>query len=135
MIALQTVVGTSSASLAVMLDHDWPKIYEVVAVLSILVSVGMWRYLVLPAGVSSGIDKESRLGEAEQSSFKSFCKICRKRTFQCLVLQGVFGGVPWNTLNFLQVLCTLRQYSLDQVAAFSIVRGIGGALGSLIGGW
>ena len=134
MIALQTVVGTASASVAVMLSHDWPIMYEAVAALSILVSVSMWKFLVLPTGDGGGTEKEHRVAE-EQSAVKSFYKICRKRTFQCLVLQGVFGAVPWNALNFLQVLCTLRNYSLDQVAAFSIVRGLGGALGSLVGGW
>lgn len=62
--------------------------------------------------------------------------IMSKPTFCLMVAQGLFGEMPWVAFSTFSTL--FLQYaglSDSQVAALFVLRSIGGALGTLFGGW
>lgn len=62
--------------------------------------------------------------------------IMSKPTFCLLVLQGLFGEMPWVAFStFSNLFLQYAGLSDSEVAALFVVRSIGGALGTLFGGW
>uniref|UniRef100_A0A0G4FX12 Major facilitator superfamily (MFS) profile domain-containing protein n=1 Tax=Chromera velia CCMP2878 TaxID=1169474 RepID=A0A0G4FX12_9ALVE len=97
-----------------------------------------------PAAV--GVESGGRGHSGSSSSFAvSFCRLCvselsllcglmRTPSFAFIVLQGVFGAVPWNAMGFLTLFmqyCGLSDF-LASVAASSLLAA--GAFGGMTGG-
>jgi MFS family permease len=103
-----------------------------------------WRLvLLLVAAISLALgalvlfvahEPPRELGRGGEPPARLLSRLMRIRTFQLIVLQGVFGAVPWNALSFTTMWLQYAGYS--DLAASSIASWhlIGGALGGMLGG-
>ena len=61
-------------------------------------------------------------------------RLCRMRTFQLLVLQGVFGSIPWNALSFSTLWLQHSGYDDATAAHIAAWHVIGVVCGNVLGG-
>jgi len=132
------VVSTSFAESWVGGVRAWRIVLWTIGVLSLLLALAVFLWGEDPCWVANSQTRSKlRQGEgccARPSAYLRF--VCRVRTFQLLVLQGVFGAVPWSALYGFGII--LLQYIgfSDFVAAclMGVLSG-GSFLGMLLGGF
>eukprot|EP00933_Yihiella_yeosuensis_P014390 TRINITY_DN12929_c0_g2_i3.p1 TRINITY_DN12929_c0_g2~~TRINITY_DN12929_c0_g2_i3.p1 ORF type:complete len:468 (+),score=64.44 TRINITY_DN12929_c0_g2_i3:191-1594(+) len=131
---LSTWLAISQQSVVVHLSggiqfHGWQLVYCQIAALSVLVALLV--HFFMPEEFSQ---KDSSNSDAKPV-MSTIQTILRIPTFSMLVLQGVFGGIPWNALAFLTLYWQSCGYSDAAVGQLSLVQGFGGIFGSLLGGF
>jgi len=61
--------------------------------------------------------------------------IFAKPSFVILVMQGVTGGIPWNSFAFLTLYFQMSGYSDWEASRIALAGGLGGVLGGYLGGY
>jgi MFS family permease len=138
---LGAIVGTLYATLLsesmIGSLEGWRFVFITVGAFSILLGILIFVFGKDPRrGISDGVSE--KIGEEVQRkrfSFKDYGTILSNKTFILIVLQGVAGTIPWNSILF--IVLWLEEIGFDPFLAgiaFSTVA-IGAAFGNLFGGW
>ena len=119
------MLGTALGSQTLGGLEGWRVVLVLVAAISwILGIVVLW-----------GAHEPSRLaGHREEPLQTLLPRLLQLRTFQLIVLQGVFGAVPWNALSFATMwlqYCGHSDLTASSIASWHVA---GGAAGGLLGG-
>jgi len=123
-------IGTSTISMQLVLGsiQGWRVAFATVANMSILLAFAICMYMPEPT-VSSTSTMPSISGELSK-----LMRYLRIPTFRVIVLQGIFGCIPWGALSF-----TMFYFQYVGISDFraSVLFGLsmaGGAVGGLLGG-
>lgn len=100
---------------------DWRSAYRVLGVSSIICSFTM-------------LSRQAETSRVSPSHAKIFHKIWESRPLRMIVLQGVVSSIPWNATSFIILLFSYRGFGTFYLGYLTLIPGLGGALGNLIGG-
>jgi MFS family permease len=79
------------------------------------------------------VDMDNAKAAWEQAK-KDIMAVLKLRTFQCILLQGAFGEMPWYAMNFMTMWFELRGFSHAAAGAIRGVFDMGVTLGNVVGG-
>uniref|UniRef100_A0A7S2URL5 Major facilitator superfamily (MFS) profile domain-containing protein n=2 Tax=Attheya septentrionalis TaxID=420275 RepID=A0A7S2URL5_9STRA len=110
----------------------WRFVLLVVGSLPLLLSIVVYLIMSEPRrtlGITKGVNSSGNEG-----TFHFLKRLFRVRTFQLIVLQGLFGAIPWNALSFSTLW--LQHAGFDDFTASKIVSWhmIGAMFGVALGG-
>lgn len=122
------VAVTSVSNQVIFGIQGWRLAFAVVAVASIFVSVG----------VSISLVEEPRPWRPERISiyeeFRKFWGYLKIRSFLVVVIQGMFGMIPWAAMSFLTMFFQYLGFSDSAASTVYGMSIVGTALGGLVGG-
>lgn len=124
-------VGTSTISMHLIYGqvYGWRVAFALVANLSILLAFMIFMYMPEPPRHATCDTMPSIRGE-----WSKLCRYLRIPTFQVIVLQGMFGSIPWSALSFM--IFYFQYVGISDFGAsvlFALMMG-GGACGGILGG-
>mmetsp|Transcript_106812 Transcript_106812/g.297343 ORF Transcript_106812/g.297343 Transcript_106812/m.297343 type:complete len:485 (-) Transcript_106812:148-1602(-) len=122
--------ATTSASGSIAGLAGWRVAH--IGVSAISLSVAFLLHQIIPPAVSDPPKPSSASWLTEQREVVRL--IFSKPSFVILVIQGVTGGIPWNSFAFLPLFFQLSGYTDLQAGQVLLYGGIGGAIGGYIGG-
>ena len=152
MLGLTTVLGAIVGTLYATVFSDstilgypgWRFVFITVGAFSLLLGVVVWIFGKDPKrGISDkevveeeekAIDEEGKT-KKRKFQWEDYKTILTNKTFVLIVLQGIAGTIPWNSILF--VVFWLEEIGFDSLLAgiaFSMVA-IGAAFGNLFGGF
>ncbi|MFW9921825.1 MAG: spinster family MFS transporter [Candidatus Thorarchaeota archaeon] len=134
-----TLYATIIGDMTILGIAGWRFSFITVGSLSIVLGILIWLFGKDPIRGTS----EDEIGKLVNKStekkysmkFKDIKKILTNKTFIVIVLQGVTGSIPWNSILF--VIYWFEHIGFDSLLAgiaFSVIA-IGAALGNLFGGF
>lgn len=132
---LSSLVGTWIASETLAFGvRGWRATFMFVATLSIISGLLLYLFMSDPRRERSMDTHVAVAKSACCAELKRALQLFRIPTFVVIVLQGVFGNVPWNALGFVPMFV---QYSGHSAASAALVMAsilVGGCFGSILGG-
>jgi MFS family permease len=142
------IIGTLFMTLAIPEDPHvlvyglvgWRFGFIVVAIVSIIIGLTVWAFVVDP--LRGGVEPEllKILTEEKAQKYKvkrsDYAKILKKRTFIVILAQGVAGTIPWYG-SILWVLAWFEfiGFSVPVAGIMFVIIAIGGSIGVVFGGW
>lgn len=115
----------------------WRLAYATVGATSVLFAFVLLVLLQVPPSARS-----AGLGHAPNTAmsllaemFERWCQYMGLRTFQLILLQGIFGSVPWAAMSFLTMFFQYVGFEDAQAASLVLIFNLSGGLGSLLGGY
>lgn len=126
-------MGTSVIALQMIYGlHGWRVAFACVAHLSIMLAFAIFLYMPEPPRSNTAETLPSISGEL--SKLRKYLRI---PTFRIILLQGIFGSIPWSALSFAMFYfqyCGISDFGSSLILALSMGGGaIGGIVGGLIG--
>eukprot|EP00928_Gymnodinium_smaydae_P058000 TRINITY_DN4120_c0_g5_i1.p1 TRINITY_DN4120_c0_g5~~TRINITY_DN4120_c0_g5_i1.p1 ORF type:complete len:491 (+),score=60.28 TRINITY_DN4120_c0_g5_i1:166-1638(+) len=133
---LGSLIATPMSTSTILGMQGWRVAYIGLGGASIL--VGMLTLALMSEPPREGnIDMAGRKGKrrAMLEEIQRFCSYFSKMTFCVLVIQGMFGCVPWNALSYQTVFFQLSGLTSFQAAVLPALQQSSAAVGSLLGGF
>ena len=117
--------------------YGWRIVFWAIGGFSILLAILIWIFGKDPRrGVAEEIQiRYEKKGEKHRTTWQDYKKILTNKTFVMIVLQGIAGTIPWNSILF--IVFWLEEIQIEPFLAgisFAMVA-IGAAFGNLFGGF
>jgi len=113
--------------------QGWRVAFVLVGLISVVVSALVLFLMAEPPHHQQ--DGSSHRGcRAVAHEAKSLCRFFGIPTFCVMIMQGIFGTIPWSVMGYMTLFFQLTGISDGQVAVLSGVGPITGALGNILGG-
>jgi len=134
----EKLAGTLAAASVIYWDPHWEYPYWGLGILSILMGY-ISMHTLHPMRRHTHLSKYSKEKEniPELTLQQIIQRVVRLPAFLCLVVQGVFGGTPWDMMSFLLLLMDWRGFTKEQIITIQFTSGltstVGGWLGGLLG--
>jgi MFS family permease len=135
---IATLLGGSEAEpFMVGSIFGWRIVFWAIGGLSILLAILVWIFGKDPirGGVEEVQIRYEKKGEKRKSTLETYKKILTNKTFVLIVLQGIAGTIPWNSIMF--IIFWLEEIRIDPFLAGISFAGValGAAFGNLFGGY
>eukprot|EP00933_Yihiella_yeosuensis_P051931 TRINITY_DN49903_c0_g1_i1.p1 TRINITY_DN49903_c0_g1~~TRINITY_DN49903_c0_g1_i1.p1 ORF type:complete len:487 (-),score=64.06 TRINITY_DN49903_c0_g1_i1:103-1563(-) len=133
LIVLISFGTTSIASVSILGMWGWRWAYLAVAGMSLVAGIAVSRIVPAesnPPKLGSDAPQLSWLADTR----RVLSNVGKKPSFAIMVAQGVTGGIPWNGFAFLTFFYQLSGYTDLQAGQIMFLGGLGGIMGSLLGG-
>ncbi|KAJ3677305.1 hypothetical protein LUZ60_003029 [Juncus effusus] len=132
-----SIIGTSLALLLAPISFvgidGWRISFHIVAIISIIVGLLVWFYVVDPLPLTKEAERKSTLDEAKDF-MKEVKSIIQIPTFQVVIAQGVPGNFAGAAMSFLPMWAELIGFSHGYTAFLMMLSSIGIAIGGVFGG-
>mmetsp|Transcript_18304 Transcript_18304/g.51774 ORF Transcript_18304/g.51774 Transcript_18304/m.51774 type:complete len:527 (+) Transcript_18304:69-1649(+) len=123
--------------------HGWRIAFGIVGVLAMLVSALVACLMQEPpqplkrSGSSSSGQGRSRLdcGAVLLEEFKDLCSFLTIPTFCVMVVQGIFGTIPWTIMGNMMLYFQLSGIEDGKASVLTSEQPVAGAFGNLLGGY
>eukprot|EP00929_Paragymnodinium_shiwhaense_P056433 TRINITY_DN28234_c0_g4_i2.p1 TRINITY_DN28234_c0_g4~~TRINITY_DN28234_c0_g4_i2.p1 ORF type:complete len:410 (+),score=50.17 TRINITY_DN28234_c0_g4_i2:216-1445(+) len=136
---LSAVMATSISQQTLWGYWGWQIAFVGVALASFAIAVFVQLFLDNPMPECRPPRQFSVLNDGFLGSFGKLQRYCRIPSFRVIVVQGLFGSIPWSALTFLIMyyqLIGMSDYYASLLFVTSIIGGaFGGVLGGQIGDW
>jgi MFS family permease len=135
--AVKTAATSVVTYYVMRMGDEWAICYVVIALSSFLVLALVRTQLPARFGKSKAPEgsQEWSANALVHQAVRTVCKVIRIPTFVLLLLQGVFGGAPWQNFGFLSVFYLSLGFSSERAGVIMALGSFGGFFGSLLGGW
>merc|ERR1712176_1129710 len=107
--------------------------FVLVGLISVFVSGLRSGFMVEPPHCKPEGQGESGC-KAVSSEVKSLCKFFSIPTFCVMIMQGIFGTIPWSVMGYMTLFFQLTGIPDAEVAVLSGMGPIAGAIGNVLGG-
>mmetsp|Transcript_67616 Transcript_67616/g.189284 ORF Transcript_67616/g.189284 Transcript_67616/m.189284 type:complete len:529 (+) Transcript_67616:70-1656(+) len=111
--------------------HGWRVAFVMVGTFSMIVAALVGQFLEEPPHTDYGGAKGFR---AVVDELWSLLRFFRLPTFCVMIVQGIFGTMPWTALSFMALFFQLSGISDGQVAVIAGAQALSGAIGNMLGG-
>mmetsp|Transcript_8005 Transcript_8005/g.17304 ORF Transcript_8005/g.17304 Transcript_8005/m.17304 type:complete len:540 (-) Transcript_8005:112-1731(-) len=151
--AVVALVATPLSTRSILRMQGWRVVFSAVGLCSLLLAVLVGCSMEEPPREGSGEgtsaangtkEKEASIEKADRSTgkgcglilseVKRLSSLFRLPTFTVIVLQGLFGSVPWNALGFGTMYFQKAGFSDEQSASLTFLFLVATAFGGLLGG-
>jgi len=113
--------------------HGWRVAFVLVGLISVVVSALVLVFMVEPPHTQPE-GMESNACRAVIHEFRSLARFFTIPTFCVMIMQGVFGTIPWSVFGNMTLFFQLSGIDDMHVAILSGVGPITGAVGNIVGG-
>lgn len=125
----EKLAGTLASSSSIY--WEWKRSYYLLGLTSIFIS---WMVCVTLNPQKRHYLHLHEEQKAELTLKQIVRRIASLPAFRCLVAQGVFGGTPWDMMQFLLLLLEWRGFSREQIVCIQLSSGLAGTMGGALGG-
>ena len=126
--------GTLAAASIVYLDPNWEYPYWGLGVGSIVMGY-VCNITLHPSMRGAGLKQTSSEDEKLELTLRQIIqRIVQLPAFLCMVVQGVFGGTPWDMMSFLLLLMDWRGFTKKQIVTIQFTSGLTSTVGGWLGG-
>ena len=134
----EKLAGTMAAASVVIYDSHWQRSYLVLGLLSMVMARVVQRELTSEKRAAANRMKSANQDDVSTSKKLTIrqivTRIVRIPAFVCLVMQGIFGGTPWDMMSFLLLLMDWRQFTKSQIVTLQFGTGLASTIGGWVGG-
>mmetsp|Transcript_94513 Transcript_94513/g.246614 ORF Transcript_94513/g.246614 Transcript_94513/m.246614 type:complete len:534 (-) Transcript_94513:431-2032(-) len=117
--------------------QGWRVAFVLVGVISVIVSGLVTVFMVEPPRDEAAVQAaqgEKKGCQAVVAEVKSLLQFFRMPTFCVMIMQGIFGTIPWSVMGYMTLFFQLSGIENGHVAILSGIGPITGAVGNVIGG-
>eukprot|EP00396_MALV-II-16_sp_LP-1_P000119 gene119-112_t len=111
----------------------WPWCYYAVTAITLLL-VGVIHRQVPAQYGRDPKQQDTNMGEFLEKTGKTFRKILSIPSFPLMVIQGIFGSIPWQSMAFLNMYWISLGFSDEHAARVAAFATLGGIVGATLGG-
>ena len=126
------IYATNLGARAVMGRPGWRFVFHSTGVFSLVTGFAVLFFAHEPPGSQRSPQKPRQQGLREH--FGTLVNVCRIPSFRLIILQGVFGTLPWNALAYMTLWFQLLGFTDWQASLMRAIFAVGQSLGLLLGG-
>merc|ERR1719215_2266554 len=127
-----SVLATPIARAEIFGIQGWRSAFVLVGSLSIIVCILLMLFLVDPKGTKK---HESRGVRAAVEEIKSLLQFFTIPTFTIMILQGIFGTIPWGVLGMMTMYFQMSGLSDGEATVLQTEGLVVGIFGNALGGY
>jgi len=133
---ITTMTVVPMANKTVLGFHGWRVAYVLVGLVSVVVSSLVTLFMREPPRVEAeDSDTKGQSGcQAVLSEIMGLLKFFRMPTFGVMIMQGIFGTIPWTVMSYMTYFFQLTGLPDGEVAVLTGIGPITGAFGNILGG-